>query len=120
MATVHESVGTLVVLMFLAVTVVDILVVMGRAITWARELAYVAALILLIQYILGFILLGSGHKIPWYHYVIALCAILSVGFAHGYAQRQPTETGRSRMALLGTVVTLVLVIIAYAIGQSNA
>lgn len=120
MANVHMIVGALVVLAFLVLVIVNILNLVGYQLTWVRPLSMVAAALLLLQYLLGFGLLGEGKSIPWYHYVIALLAILPVGFEHGVAQRQTSKEGRARLELAATVVTLVLVVIAYAIGQSHA
>jgi hypothetical protein len=117
LVTVHETVGTLVVLAFLALTVVNILRVTGRQITWARQLSFAAAGLLFLQYVLGFSLLGD-HSITAWHYLFALSAILTVGIEHGMANAQ-APSGNARLAAAATAGTTVLILIAYAIGSSQ-
>lgn len=117
----HETVGTLVVLLYLVLVVLNLTTLFGgRTFSWLRQLSYVAALLLLIQYILGFTLLGQKHHITPAHYIIALLAILTVGLEHGYANQRTTERDRATMRTVANVATLILVVIAYIIGQSNA
>jgi hypothetical protein len=54
------------------------------------------------------------------HYLIALCAIIPVGFEHGYASTRTDPRQRSLYVAAANVVTLIIVLIAYTIGQSNA
>jgi heme A synthase len=116
--TVHQIVGTLVVLAYLVLTVVNIMRATGRQITWARPLSFGAAGLLVLQYLLGFSLLGSDHKITAWHYLFALCAILTVGVEHGMANANP-PSGNARLAAAATAGTTILTLIAYAIGSSN-
>lgn len=119
MVTIHETIGTLVVLAFLALTVVNILRVTGKSISWARQLSLAAAGLLLVQYVLGFSLLGGNHSISAWHYLIALSAIITVGVEHGMANSPSTPNGNVRLAALATAGTTLLTIVAYAIGQSS-
>lgn len=119
MVGVHSAVGTLVVLAFLALTVVNVLQLTGRSIAWSRQLSFAAAGLLALQYVLGFSLLGSGHKITAAHYLFALGALITVGLEHGMANTQEEPAKRYRLAAAATAGTTALVIIAYAIGQSN-
>ena|SRR5947209_1672269 len=121
MVKVHEGVGTLVLIAFVALVVVNILIMTGKRISWSKQLSYAAAGLLAIQYVLGFSLLGNDHKITAWHYLIALAAIIPVGVEHGMAEAREREqpgSGR-RIAAAATAATLILVIVAYAIGQSN-
>ena len=43
MVSVHETVGTLVIIAFLALTVVNVLQLRGREIGWSKQLSYGAA-----------------------------------------------------------------------------
>jgi hypothetical protein len=117
--TVHETVGTLVVLAYLALTVVNIVRVTGRRITWGRQLSFAAGGLLLLQYILGFSLLGSDHSITPWHYLFALAAIVTVGIEHAMANERPMVAGNPRLAAAATAGTTILTVIAYAIGASN-
>jgi hypothetical protein len=118
---VHMGIGILVVVAFLALAVVNILRVTGKSIPWAKQLSFTAAGLLALQYVLGFGLLGSSHKITAIHYLFALAAIIPVGIEHGMANAREKEHPGSglKIAALASAATTVLVIIAYSIGQSN-
>ena len=120
MVGVHNIVGTLVVLAYLALAVVNIFRARGSDLPWARTLSFAAAGLLLVQYLIGFWLLGSGHRNQVSHYVFALLAIVTVGLEHGYAQTRVTPRSRAIAALVATALTFVLVVVAYAIGSSGA
>ena len=119
MVNLHNIVGTLVVLAFLVLAVVNALRVMGREIGWIRPLSFVAAALLLVQYVIGFGLLGQGHPISSIHYITALLAIVTVGLEHGYARTRASPGARARAALVASGLTFVLVLIAYIIGSSR-
>jgi len=121
MANVHMVVGLLVVLAFLVLTVANIVALRrGKPIPWVRTLSMVAAALLVIQYALGFSLLGEGHRNKTAHYVLALLPILTVGFEHGFARQQPTERGRIRWSAIANALTFILVLAAYGVGESGA
>lgn len=117
MVAVHNVVGTLVVVAYLAVTVANVLRFRGSSAPWARPLSFAAAGLLVVQYLLGFWLLGSGNVNQASHYAFALLAIVTVGLEHGYAQTRATPRARALTALVATATTFVLVAIAYTIGQ---
>jgi hypothetical protein len=118
--TVHQTIGTLVVLAYLVLTVVYILRLTGRDLPVARPLSFAAAGLLIVQYVIGFGLLGDDREVSGWHYLIALSAILTVGIEHGMAGARPPETsGNARLAVAATAATTLLTIIAYAIGSSN-
>jgi len=119
MVAFHSTVGTLVLLGFLAVAILDVMALRGRVYPWAKQVSYFAAGLLLLQYVLGFSLLGSDHHITAAHYIIALCALVTVGFEHGYADKRETPEERARFGALAATGTFILVLIAYIIGQSN-
>jgi hypothetical protein len=115
----HEGLGTLVVIAYLALTVVYVLQLTGRTITWSRQLSFIAAGLLLFQYVIGFGLLSSDHDVSPFHYIIALAALITVGLEHGFAQSREEPAARYRIAAAAAAGTTALVIIAYAIGQSS-
>ena len=78
-----------------------------------------AATLLIVQYVFGFSLLGEGKGISGFHFLIALAAILPVGLEHGYAASRPDAKSRGRYAALANLLTLILVGIAWQIGNSN-
>ncbi|HEY8447429.1 MAG TPA: hypothetical protein VIL01_10005 [Thermomicrobiales bacterium] len=118
MNTVHMTVGSLVLLAFLASTIVNILRLTGRQISWARQLSFLASGLLFLQYVLGFSLLGGDSSITPFHYIIALLAIIPVGVEHAVAPQRTTPTEQAKVALPATAVTTILVLIAYLIGES--
>lgn len=119
MAGLHEIVGGLVVLAFLILVIVNVLRVTGREIGFARPLSMIAALLLLVQYVLGFLLMGGGARNSNLHYLAALAAIITVGLEHGWAGNRPTAHERAMGSLIASVLTLVLVLVAYMIGMKN-
>src|SRR3954451_12653246 len=119
MVAFHSTVGTLVLLAYLGLTVVNVLQMRGRTYPWARQLSFFAAGLLLLQYIVGFSLLGSDHHTTAAHYILALCALITVGFEHGYAHTRETAEERARFSAIATAGTFVIVLVTYIIGQSN-
>ncbi len=119
MVTLHETVGSLVVIAFIALIVVNLLRVTGRTVSFGKQLSFVAAGLLVLQYVLGFSLLGDDHHITAWHYLIALVAIVPVGVEHMTATNQTDPRAAGRMAVIANAVTLVLVIVAYMIGMNN-
>jgi phosphoglycerol transferase MdoB-like AlkP superfamily enzyme len=121
MVHVHQGVGALVVIAFLILAVVNILRASGKSISWAKPLSFTAAGLLVVQYVLGFSLLGNDHKITAWHYIFALVAIIPVGIEHGMGNAKEAEKPGSgiRIAALASAVTTIIVIVAYAIGQSQ-
>jgi hypothetical protein len=119
MVNIHNTVGTLVVVLFLALTIINVLRVTGRTIPIARPLSYVAALLLFVQIALGIGLLSSGAEITPLHYILGLLAIITVGAEHGYAGRRPSPELQAMAALLATGATTILVTAAHIIGSSS-
>ncbi|HYP61923.1 MAG TPA: hypothetical protein VEQ36_15965 [Thermomicrobiales bacterium] len=119
MVTVHMIVGSLVVLAFIALTISYGMQLSGkRTLTWARPLSMTAAGLLLLQYVLGFGLLAD-HDITAAHYLVALAAIIPVGYEHMVASTQEAPTTRARLGLFASAATTVLVLVAYAIAESR-
>lgn len=119
MVNIHNVVGTVVVLAFLALTVINVLRLTGRPVPFAAPLSYLAAALLLVQLALGFALLGSGSAIAPLHYILALLAIVTVGLEHGYARTRTAPELRTMASLLATGATTILVAAAHIIGSSN-
>lgn len=116
----HEGIGTAVVLGFLILVILNAATLLTQStFNFQRYIAYLAALLLLVQYILGFALLGKGFEITPAHYILALLAIITVGLEHGYANQRVDPRNRTVMLLSANVGTLILVAIAYLIGTSS-
>jgi heme A synthase len=119
MVNVHMVVGSLVLLAYLVLTIVYLLGIGGRTISWTRPLSFAAAALLIIQYILGFSLLGSDHEITGWHYLIAIIAIIPVGLEHMITPQRANPAERSRAGAMFAGITFIIVLIAYVIGESS-
>lgn len=120
MSNVHNVVGLLVVVLFLANFVMYLLNFMrGREIPYHRIVAMAAGGFLLLQYMLGFSLLGEGKRITWMHVVVALLAILPVGAEHMLTAQETGFRRRGTIGMMATIITFVLVLVAYAIGEAS-
>ena len=121
MTTVHMIVGSLVVLAYIAVLVLNVRAATGKPmLSFQRPLSMAAAGLFLIQIMLGFSLLGSDKEIPAAHYLLALLAIFSVGAEHMLTGREVDSRRAGRMGAIANAVTLVLVLIVYMIGETNS
>ena len=120
MDNVHYVVGTLVVLAYLIVTVLNVVQVVHHVdIPWVRMLSRVGALLLLVQYALGFNLLASERSITAAHYIVALASLITVGFEHSRAAQEENPDTRRKMLAVATLGTLILTGVAYQIGQGQ-
>jgi len=118
MVAVHNTVGTLVVLAYLVLAVLYGLWAVGRPLPATRVVSGIAAGLLLLQYALGFWLLGNGNQQEAIHYIIALLAIGAVGIEHGYARTRPTPRAQAATGAGAAALAFGLVLVAYAIGMS--
>jgi hypothetical protein len=119
MVNVHMIVGTLVLIAYVALAITNGMQLSGaRTFSWSRQLSMAAAGLLLLQYVLGFGLLGS-HSITATHYLVALAAIIPVGYEHMVANTQDVPSTRARLGMLAASATALLVLIAYAIAESR-
>ncbi|HYJ12044.1 MAG TPA: hypothetical protein VEW66_00510 [Thermomicrobiales bacterium] len=118
MTSIHMIVGTLVIVGYVVVLALNIRsATTGREYSWQKMVSFGAATVLILQYMLGFSLLGEGKSITSWHYLIALCAIIPVGFEHGYASQRASIVERGKLAAMANVFTLVIVIVAYMFGE---
>src|SRR5690349_17574504 len=118
MTSIHMTVGSLVILGYLVTLALNIRsAATGREFSWQKMVSFGAGLLLLLQYMLGFSLLGEGRSITSWHFLIALCAIIPVGSEHGYASQRPSIVERGKLAAMANVFTLVIVITAYLFGE---
>lgn len=120
MTSVHLIVGTLTLLLYIVnAGMYAVNMFKGKAVGYHRLISISAATLLLLQYALGFMLLGSGEGISAWHIVVALATIVPVGIEHMFAGTQPGIRRRGTLGLFATVVTVILVLAAYAIGEMN-
>jgi hypothetical protein len=120
MVAVHATIGLAVVVAFLLSTILNFLrMTRGSTFSWARGVSFAAAGLLLVQYLLGFSLLGGDGDITPIHYILALAVIVPVGAEHMMATQQETPRGQARVAFFANLVVTVMVLIVYAIGETN-
>ncbi len=103
MLTAHLWLGALVV----ALAVLFVWQLRGRRIT-----LYVVTL----QIVLGVVLIVRGLDVPWYHYALGILGWVGYMAANAIARRDE----RSRRALIVTVVSSLLILITFGIGQHAA
>ena len=120
-ATVHLVIGSLIILVYIVVLVGYFRGMQGGPAAWVRQLSMAGALLLLVQYALGFTLLGDSDTKPnALHYVFALATILTVGAEHMVGGQETDPVRRSRIGMLTVLGTLVLTLLAYGIGESTS
>jgi hypothetical protein len=120
MVDLHMIIGLSTLVAFVLLTIVNGLrAFRGSELTWARGLSFAAAGLLLIQYVIGFSLLGSDHEITAMHYILALVAVVPVGAEHMLATQEPDPQRSRRTVFLCNLATVVILLVVYAIGERN-
>ncbi len=120
MTNVHMIVGSLVLLLYIVnAAMYGVNMAKGQLVAYHRLVSIGAATLLLLQYALGFMLLGSGERITFWHVVAALASIVPVGVEHMFAGSETGTRRRGTLGLFTTVITIVLVLVAYGIGEMN-
>ncbi len=121
MVNIHMIIGLASVAAFLLLTIVNgMRAFRGSELSWARGLSFAAAGLLLIQYVIGFSLLGSDHGMKPIHYILALTAIIPVGAEHMIAAQETDKQRAQRTAFICNLVTVFILVAVYEIGQRNA
>lgn len=80
---------------------------------WQRTGRRVTLYVMTLQIIAGIVLVVQGLRGPWYHYALAVLGWAGYMAANALSRGQ----GRARVALVVTVVSSLLVLIAFGIGQ---
>jgi hypothetical protein len=113
-------VGSAVIVAYLVVLALNVrTATSGAEFSWQKIVSFSAASILVVQYLLGFSLLGEGRDVPAFHFLIGLAAILPVGMEHGYGSQQTSAVDRGKIGALANVMTLVVLVVAYIIGDAR-
>lgn len=116
---IHQLIGGLVVVAFIVVLVLAAVQAAGGNARWTRSASMVAAALLVLQYILGFALLGGGLRNSMTHYVLALLVIVPVALQHSSARRlSPTMQGTA--VVIWALAAVFLTVIAYMTGLAGA
>lgn len=121
-ATVHMIVGGITLILFLVNAVMyGMEFVKGKPAPKHKLVSIGAATGLLLQYFLGFMLLADSESndISWIHWVLALLVILPVGLEHGGTANQTNFRKKSIMGLAAAVITFVMVLVVFLIGELN-
>jgi uncharacterized membrane protein SirB2 len=116
---IHQWIGGLVVVAFIVVLVLAAIQAAGGNDRWTRIASYVAAALLLVQYLLGIGLLSSGFRNSTAHYVIALLVLVPVALQHTSAKRLSAST-QGVALIIWSLAAVFLTIIAYMTGLSGA
>lgn len=120
MVAIHSFVGTAVLVLFLATTIIYAIGIAGRTIPAGRYVSYLASLFLVIQYLLGIGLLASGKRNAVLHYIFALVVLIPVGMEHGYVRKRFSGREQAINLTLVAAAATILVLVTYLIGQKNA
>lgn len=116
--TIHMIVGSVTLLLFLVNVIMYAMELFkGTPVAYHRLVSIGAATGLLLQYALGFMLLGSGKSITWIHWVLALAAIVPVGMEHGMTANQTNVRTKSVLGLVASTLAFVVVLAVYGIGE---
>ena len=117
-STIHMIVGSATLLLFLLnVIMYAIEFTRGQPVSYHKLVSISAATGLLLQYALGFMLLGAGNSIRWTHWVLALVAIIPVGMEHGMTANQTRFRTKSMIGLVASVLAFIVVLAVYAIAE---
>ena len=116
---IHEILGGLVVIAFIVLAILAAVVATGRDIPWIRQASFIAAGLLVVQYLLGVLLLARGFSNSPSHIVIALLVLIPVALQHSPARRLSAQT-RGLALLIWALAAAVLSVIAYMTGMAGA
>jgi phosphoglycerol transferase MdoB-like AlkP superfamily enzyme len=119
MVGLHQTVGGLVVVAWIVVTVLAAIEAATGRRQWTRPASFVAAALLLVQYLLGFGLLGSGLQNSAGHYIIALLILIPVAVQQASERRMSTQA-RGTAVLIASLAAAFLAVIAYLSGSMGA
>ena len=117
-SNIHLVVGTATLLLFLLnVIMYAIELTTGKPVGYHKLVSISAATGLLLQYALGFMLLGAGNSIRWTHWALALVAIIPVGMEHGMTANQTNFRTKSMIGLIASILAFLVVLGAYGIAE---
>ena len=85
---------------------------------WIRQASFIAAGLLVLQYLVGVLLLANGSRNSDEHIVIALLVLIPVALQHSSARRLSTQS-RAVALLIWALAAAVLSVIAYMTGMAG-
>jgi heme A synthase len=119
LAGIHEILGGLVVVAFILLAILAAIAAAGRDMPWIRQASFIAAGLLLLQYVVGVLLLANGFRNSGSHVAIALLVLIPVALQHSPARRLSPQT-RNVALLIWALAAAVLSAIAYMTGMAGA
>jgi heme A synthase len=119
LAGIHEILGGLVVVAFILLAILAAIAAAGRDMPWIRQASFIAAGLLLLQYVVGVLLLANEFRSSGSHVAIALLVLIPVALQHSPARRLSPQT-RNVALLIWALAAAVLSAIAYMTGMAGA
>jgi heme A synthase len=119
LAGIHEILGGLVVIAFIVTAILAAIAVTGRDMPWIRQVSFVAAGLLLLQYLVGVLLLANGFRNSSTHLAVAILVLIPVALQHSSARRISSQS-RAVALLIWALAAAVLSVIAYMTGMAGA
>ena len=116
---IHEILGGLVVVAFIVMAILAAIAATGRDIQWIRQASFIAAGLLVLQYLVGVLLLANEARNTGEHIVIALLVLIPVALQHSSARRLSSQS-RAVALLIWALAAAVLSVIAYLTGMAGA
>lgn len=118
LAGIHNMLGGLVVVAFIVTVVLAAIQASGRSGEAARYASFVAAGLLLLQYVVGVLLLGGGARNATIHYVVGLLVVVPVALQQTAARRLGPQT-RGLGTLIWALAAAFVSVIAYLTGMQG-
>jgi hypothetical protein len=119
LAGIHEILGGLVVVAFIVTAILAAIAATGRDMPWIRQVSFVAAGLLLLQYLVGVLLLANGFRNSSTHLAVAILVLIPVALQHSSARRISLQS-RAVALLIWALAAAVLSVIAYMTGMAGA
>jgi heme A synthase len=116
---IHEILGGLVVVAFIVMAILAAIAATGRDIQWIRQASFIAAGLLVLQYLVGVLLLANEARNTSEHIVIALLVLIPVALQHSSARRLSSQS-RAVALLVWALAAAVLSVVAYLTGMAGA
>lgn len=112
---IHSMLGGVVVVALIVVVVVAAIQAAGGDGRLTRTVSIAASVILLLQYLIGFLLLGNGSQNSMTHYVLALLILVPIGLQHASVRRLSPRT-QGVALIIWALAAAFLSIITYMTG----
>jgi hypothetical protein len=119
LAGIPEILGGLVVVAFIVTAILAAIAATGRDMPWIRQVSFVAAGLLLLQYLVGVLLLANGFRNSSTHLAVAILVLIPVALQHSSARRISSQS-RAVALLIWALAAAVLSVIAYMTGMAGA